>query len=60
MARTGLDRMRFLVHLVCILLTKSGLIGLIDAQYPTVGAALTALQTACAATGFDKVPEIRP
>lgn len=55
----GYDRLRTLVGFVCRILTRhAGLIGAVTADYPTVGAALTALTAACAATGFDKVPEI--
>lgn len=61
MARTGEDRMRHLVHLVCRLLAKeTGLAGIIATTYPSVATALAALQAACSTTGFDKTPEIEP
>ncbi len=58
--RTGEDEMRTFVRRVCLLAGKPGLMALIIAAYPTVATAITALQAACAATGFDIVPEIQP
>lgn len=64
MAQTGLNQppggvtLRVLVGKVCRLLVRYGaLLTLFETDYPTVVAALRALQAACVATGFDKLPE---
>lgn len=55
----GYSTVRILAGKICkVLVRHTGLITAISAQYPTVAAALTALVTACEATGFTKVPEV--
>lgn len=60
MARTGEDRMRSLVRLICVLSTYPGLMAVISLGYPSVEVAIAALVAACSATNFDKIPEIQP